>query len=97
MTIARVYIMHAAEGKDATLETALAKLADLVRKVPGSEGVELLRDLGNERRFLFIEKWDSVESHAAGLESLPQGALDDIGPALDGPPDGAYFDYLKTV
>lgn len=97
MTIARHYIMHAAEGHDATLETALFALADAVRAIPGSEGVELLRDLGNERRFIFIEKWESVEAHKNARDHLPKDAFAPVGAVLDGPPDGAYFDYLKTV
>lgn len=97
MTVARHYIMHAAEGHDATLETALRQLADAVRGLPGSEGVELLRDVGNERRFIFIEKWESVDAHKGAGAHLPKEALAPVMGALEGPPDGAYFDYLKTV
>jgi len=97
MSIARHYVMNAREGQDAVLETALRDLADIVRGVPGSQGVELLRDLGNERRFILIEKWDSVEAHGAGGKLIPKEALAPLMAALDGPPDGAYFDYLKTV
>lgn len=97
MTIARHYVMTAREGQDAVLETALRALADVVRTVPGSTGVELLRDLGNARRFIFIEKWESVEAHAQGGAHIPKESLAPLMAALDGPPDGAYFDYLKTV
>ena len=97
MSIARHYVMNAREGQDAVLETALRDLADIVRGVPGSQGVELLRDLGNERRFILIEKWDSVEAHSAGGKQIPKEAIAPLMAALDGPPDGAYFDYLKTV
>jgi quinol monooxygenase YgiN len=94
MTIARHYVMHALEGRDAELETALATLADAVRKVPGSEGVELLRDLGNERRFVFIEKWTSVEAHKDSRGHLDKDAFTPVAAVLDGPPEGAYLDYL---
>lgn len=97
MTTARFYIMHAAEGKDAALETALRSLADSVRALPGSEGVELLRDSGNERRFFFIEKWTSIEAHKEAGKALGKEALAPVMAALDGPPDGSYLDYLKTV
>jgi quinol monooxygenase YgiN len=97
MTIARHYLMHAAEGRDAELETALGRLADAVRKLPGSEGVELLRDLGNERRFVFIEKWASVEAHKGAGALLAKEDFAPMMAALDGPPEGAYLDYLKTV
>lgn len=94
MTTARLYIMHAKEGHDAALETALRNLSEAVAAFPGSEGAELLRDAGNERRFVFIEKWASIEAHEAikaDFKKLPMGPLMD---ALDGPPDGSYYDYL---
>ncbi len=94
MTTARLYIMHAKEGHDAALETALRNLSEAVAAFPGSEGAELLRDAGNERRFVFIEKWASIEAHEAikaDFKKLPMGPL---MAALDGPPDGSYYDYL---
>lgn len=94
MTIARLYIMHAKESRDAELETALRALAAAVVGFDGSEGAEVLRDAGNERRFVLIEKWASIEAHEATKEhfkKLPMGALME---ALDGPPDGSYYDYL---
>jgi quinol monooxygenase YgiN len=97
MTIARHYVMNAAEGRDAQLETALGVLADAVRNVPGSEGVELLRDLGNERRFIFIEKWTSVEAHKDARNHLDKDVFTPVAATLDGPPEGAYLEYLKTV
>jgi len=97
MTIARHYVMHALEGRDAELETALSALADVVRGIAGSEGVELLRDLGNERRFVFIEKWVSVEAHKNAGSQIPKEYFTPMMAVLDGPPDGAYLDYLKTI
>ena len=97
MTVARHYIMHAAEGQDAVLETALRQLADVVRGIPGNEGVELLRDIGNERRFVFIEKWESVDAHKAAGQHVPKETFAPVMGALDGPPDGSYLDYLSAV
>lgn len=97
MTTARFYIMHAADGKDGALETALRALADAVRPLPGCEGVELLRDSGNEHRFFFIEKWASIEAHKEGGKALGKEALAPVMAALEGPPDGSYLDYLVTV
>jgi heme oxygenase (mycobilin-producing) len=94
MTVARYYMMHAKEGSDAALESALRALADAVRQLPGCEGIEMLRDLGNERRFLFIEKWADVDAHKAAGPLLDKGVFAPMMAALDGPPDGAYFDYL---
>jgi quinol monooxygenase YgiN len=94
MTVARHYIMHAREGMDASLETALRDLAEAVRPLPGCEGVEMLRDLGNERRFVFIERWADVEAHKDAGKLLDKGLFAPMMAALDGPPDGAYLEYL---
>ncbi|WP_150292328.1 putative quinol monooxygenase [Sphingobium estronivorans] len=94
MTVARHYIIHAKEGMDAELETALRAVADAVRSLSGCEGVEMLRDLGNERRFVFIEQWADIDAHKAAGAMLDKGLFAPMMAALDGPPDGAYFDYL---
>ncbi|MBO9669932.1 MAG: antibiotic biosynthesis monooxygenase [Sphingobium sp.] len=94
MTVARLYIVPAADGKSAEMEAALIGLIKVVEKAEGSEGVELLRDLGNEHRFIFIEKWASEEHHAKALANLPEGTLGPVQDAAGGPPDGAYYDYL---
>jgi quinol monooxygenase YgiN len=103
MTVARHYTMYAAEGKGAALEMALCEFADTLMAVAGVEGVEVLRDIDNERRFVFIEKWESIDAHkAAG--SNPQDvpaeahvALKQVMAAVEGTPDGAYLDYRKAV
>lgn len=95
MTVARLYIIPAADGKSAEMEAALLGLSKIVEAADGSEGVELLRDLGNEHRFIFIEKWVSEEHHARSFANLPEGALDGVKDAAGGPPDSAYYDYLK--
>jgi len=94
MTVARHYIMHAKEGMDAALETALRAIADAVRPLPGCEGVEMLRDLGNERRFIFIERWADVDAHKSAAALIDKGLFASLMAALEGPPDGAYLDYL---
>jgi len=96
MTVARLYIIPAAEGKSAEMEEALIELSETVAKADGSEGVEVLRDMGNEHRFIFIEKWTSEEHHAKALDALPGSALARVQDAAGGPPDGAYYDYLKA-
>ncbi len=96
MTVARHYLMHAREGMDATLETVLIDIAKAVHPLAGCEGVEMLRDIGNERRFVFIEKWADVDAHKAASSSLDKSIVARLTAALDGPPDGAYLDYLRT-
>jgi quinol monooxygenase YgiN len=89
--------MNVAEGRAVEVETALLILIDKVREVPGCLGVDLLRDLDNERRFLFIEKWESVETHQAARGTVPQEFFAPIIAALERPSDGSYMHYLRTV
>jgi len=97
MTVARVYRMTAAEGKADALAKALGDVVATIRSVSGSEGVELLQDADQPHQFLFIEKWTSVEAHQAAFSQMPAGTLDEVSAAMAGPPDGAYFNSLKTA
>src|SRR3546814_7644875 len=71
MTVARIYLMHAKDGLSAELEQELREVAELLSaNIENSRGVEILRDVDDERRFMFIERWDSVEAHKAGAEAF---------------------------
>jgi quinol monooxygenase YgiN len=96
MTVARLYRMIAAEGREDALAQALQDAARLVAGVAGSEGVEVLRDAEAPGRFVFIEKWATIEHHKAAPGQLPKGGLDAVMAALAAPPEGAYLDYLST-
>ena len=97
MTIARLYRMTAAEGKEDALGAALEDAAQLVARVPGSEGVEVLRDIETIGAYVFIEKWTTVDAHKAARDHLPKGALDAVMAAMAGPPEGAYLDYITVA
>lgn len=97
MTVARHYVMRAADGKAEALEQALRNLADTVRTIPGSLGVELLRDQADASRFFFIERWESVEAHKDGGKSLPKEAMAPVGAALAGAPEASWLDCLATA
>ena len=94
MTVVRLYIIPAAVGKSAEMETALTDVSKLVAARDGCEGVEVLRDLGNEHRFILIEKWTSEDHHAKSFASMPEGALNCVKDAAGGPPEGGYYDYI---
>ena len=97
MTVARVYIMHARTGQGSALQSALEALIASVRQLKGNEGVEFLRDRGNSERFIFIEKWATEEDHHAALAGPKPAGLDAVLAASDGPPKGAYFDYVRIA
>ncbi|MDO5611531.1 MAG: antibiotic biosynthesis monooxygenase family protein [Pseudomonadota bacterium] len=98
MSVARHFIMQAGTGKAAALETALRELADKLRRIPGCDDVEVLREHGNQGRFVLREKWASIEAHQQGSRCLGEQDLAPMLSALDALPadNDVYFDYLET-
>ena len=96
MTVARHYVMQAAEGKATALLSALTQLVGALVNIPGFEGADLLRDVDEPDHFIFIEKWSSVEAHKAGGSLLPKEALVPLMASLAGRPEGAYLNYLPV-
>jgi heme oxygenase (mycobilin-producing) len=94
MTVARCYILIAADGNEEALLGGLYALSNIVRPLDGCEGIELLRDAGNPKRFIFIEKWISADAQKASGAAIPKEAFGPIMGALDGKPDASFFDYL---
>jgi quinol monooxygenase YgiN len=94
MTIARVYQMVAADGKEQALLDALVALERVVRPLDGCLGVELLRDSQQPNKFLFVEKWRTVEAHKAAGPLLPRASFGPVMAALAKPPESSYQEYL---
>lgn len=91
MTVIRQYMMVAAEGKANSLLAALRTLATAVEALPGSEGVDLLRDIDRPERFVFVERWASVEAHKAGSGALSKDLIATVMAPLAAPLEGAYL------
>jgi len=94
MAISRFYRMVAAEGKEEELLLCLTDLRSAVRALPGSLGVDLLRDTKNPCLFFFIEKWISIDVHKASGAQLSKDLLSRVMAPLAGPPEGLF---LKDV
>jgi len=91
MTVLRHYRMDAAEGKGAGLERALAVLVGALTNVPGFEGADAFCDVDEPGRFIFIEKWSSIEAHKQGAAFLPKDAFTSVMAAIAGKPDACYL------
>jgi quinol monooxygenase YgiN len=94
MRMIRQYVMQAREGQEAAMLAALQALAAQVKDVAGSEGVDILRDRKNNRRFFFHEKWSSAEAHAASSSAIPKSALAPVMAAIDGAPSAADLEFV---
>lgn len=94
MPVARIYRMIAAEGKGDALAQALLAFAPDVQGLPGCLSVDVMRDTENPLSFLFLEKWDAIESHKAGLPALPRDNLAVVMSLVASPLAGTYEEYL---
>lgn len=97
MSVVQTYILNAKAGKEGDLESAASRLADAVRPLPGCEGVIVLKDTKNTRRFIFMETYVDAASHKAAGERLPKDIMTDLMGALDGAPDVSTCSYLKRL
>ena len=96
MAVARHYILHAGAGKEDQLLKALEVLAVSVRSVEGNEGVEVLRDVADGCRLIFLERWVSMEAHKKGAAHIPKAAFAPVMAALDGPPLSSTLEYVPV-
>ena len=96
-SIAKHYVMVAKAGMGDDLRAALVALADAVRRLPGCKGVELLHDLANAERFVFVEKWESVAAHKSAGALLSKEALAPVMAAIAQRPEDAYLEYLEIA
>ena len=94
MTVARHYVMTAPGGGEAGLEIALGNLAGALKQVPGFKGADLMQDVKQPTRFVFIERWESIEAHRGAGAHLPANATEELQANLAGRPEGAYLNYL---
>jgi heme oxygenase (mycobilin-producing) len=97
MSVARHYVMIAAEGKAEALKQALAALAAKVRPLEGSEGVEVFQDAEIPSYFVFVEHWTSIEAHKRGGQLLGRAVLTDVLATIAEPPQGRYLNQIPVV
>lgn len=95
--IARQYIMLAKPGEAAALRAALVTLAANIQQMEGCLGIDLLRDAGQPERFVFIERWASIDAHQTGGKQLQKAVFARVMAALIGPPEAHYLESLPLA
>lgn len=95
MAIARHYIMESEKGNADALLSALTALVEVVEAIPGCESVTFLQDVDTPHRFVFIERWASIEAHKQGGSAIPKDIMDAVMGALAGRPAAAYMQYRR--
>jgi quinol monooxygenase YgiN len=92
MTICRHYSLIAKDGSQDHLAQALHDLAGKIRPLPGCEGVELYQDTSERSRFIFIERWASMNDHKAGGQFLGKQAFTEVTAAVSAPPVAMFIE-----
>jgi quinol monooxygenase YgiN len=97
MSVARHYVMLAADGQAKALAAGLEALAQAVRALPGCLGVECFHDVDQAERFIFIERWESIETHRSASAFLPKTLMTPVMAALAEKPMGSYLEALAVA
>jgi quinol monooxygenase YgiN len=96
MSITTLTRFHAKEGLEATLLELQSEGRRRMLSVDGCESFDILRDEGDDRSFVFVQRWASREAHdAAFLELiLASGHLEKVLATLD---EGVVQNFYDVV
>ena len=93
MSVMVVINFHAAEGATADLMALLQEGRDISRRAEGCEMFELYQRDDDPHKFMFLERWSSIEAHHASMATniVASGHLAKILPLLRGPIDNGVI------
>jgi quinol monooxygenase YgiN len=97
MSVDVVINFQALPGHAAELRELLAEGRNLSRAAQGCESFELYQRQDDENKFMFLERWTSIESHHQNMASniVASGHLARILPLLVGPPDNGVIRVVE--
>jgi quinol monooxygenase YgiN len=97
MSVDVVINFQALPGRAAELLGLLAEGRDLSRNAQGCESFELYQREDDENKFMFLERWASIESHHDNMATniVASGHLARILPLVVGPPDNGVIQLVK--
>lgn len=91
VSVARINEFRAKDGQAQVLRDLLASIMPVIEASDGCSSCRLLRDLYDEKTFVIVEVWDSVEAHKASFGNITQEQLEEVTRLLAGPPQGRYL------
>jgi quinol monooxygenase YgiN len=85
---------QASDGNIDLLLPLLREGRDLSRKAEGCEVFDLFQRQDDQHRFMFFERWSSIEAHHANMAQniVASGHLAKVLPLLVGPPDNGVIE-----
>jgi quinol monooxygenase YgiN len=96
MSVNVVVNFFASEGNAVALQALLEEGRDISRKAAGCESFELFQRNDDSNRFVFLEKWTSIEAHHENMMKniVQSGHIAKILPLLAGPIDNGVLEPI---
>lgn len=96
MAVEVVINFEAVPGRAADLLPLLIEGRDISRAADGCEAFELFRRADNENKFMFLERWRSIEQHHDNMANriVASGHFARILPLLVSPPDNGVIQLV---
>ncbi len=96
MSITTLTRFHATEGLEATLLELQSEGRRRMLSADGCESFDILRDEGDHRSFVFVQRWASREAHDAAFGELilASGHLEMVLATLD---QGVVQNFYEVV
>ncbi len=96
MSVDVVINFQAAPGRAAELLPLLQEGRDISRAADGCESFELFQREDDEHKFLFLERWHSIDAHHSNMADniVASGHFGRILPLLVGPPDNGVISRI---
>jgi quinol monooxygenase YgiN len=87
---------HASDGNSGLLLPLLREGRDLSRQAEGCEVFDLFQRQDDPHKFMFIERWTSLEAHHANMAQniVASGHLAMVLPLLVEPPDNGVIERM---
>jgi len=96
MSVTRINEFRARPGGGDVLRDRLMEFLPVIESLEGCLSCQLLQSQKNPEHVIFIEVWESVESHLVALLDSPAGKMEEILKLLEAPPSGDYFNYCHV-
>jgi quinol monooxygenase YgiN len=96
MSVDVVITFQASEGNAERLLALLREGRDFSRRAEGCEAFELFQRQDDPDKFMFMERWTSIEAHHANMAQnvVASGHLEKLMPLLVGPPDNGVIERV---
>lgn len=96
MSVDVVVNFHALPGKADELRPLLQRGRDISEGAPGCESFQLFQRQDDEHKFMFVERWRSIDEHHHNMVEniVGSGHFAKLLPLLVGPPDNGVIELI---